>query len=45
MKKLIALLKDTDYLDISSYEILHNDIEEIAKILFTILKITRINKL
>ena len=34
----ISLLKDTDYIDLTSYESLFKDAEELNKILFSILK-------
>ena len=39
----LDLLKDTDYLQEKHYLSLYKDAEEIAKILFSILKTTRIN--
>jgi four helix bundle protein len=41
-KYWISLLKDTEYIDDQSYESLYIDIDEIAKLLFSILKKTRI---
>lgn len=43
-KYWLSLLKDTDYIDIESYESIFKDVDEISKILFSILKTTRINK-
>ena len=43
-KYWLSLLKDTKYIDTKSYESIHRDADEIAKILFSILKTTRINK-
>jgi four helix bundle protein len=41
-KYWLSLLKDTDYLSVEQYESLFTDVDEIAKILFSILKTTRI---
>jgi len=41
-KYWISLLKDTAYIDEKSYQSLYQDAEEISKILFSILKSTRI---
>ena len=43
-KYWLSLLKDTDYISEKSFESMHTDADEIAKILFSILKKTRINK-
>ena len=43
-KYWLSLLKDTDYVSEKSFESMHADADEIAKILFSILKKTRINK-
>jgi four helix bundle protein len=43
-KYWLSLLKDTNFLDTELYESLFSDADELAKILFTILKKTRINK-
>lgn len=43
-KYWLSLLKDTDYISNKSFESMHSDADEIAKILFSILKKTRINK-
>jgi len=43
-KYWLSLLKDTDYISEKSFESMHADADEIAKILFSILKKTRINK-
>ena len=43
-KYWLSLLKDTGYIDIKSHENIHRDADELAKILFSILKTTRINK-
>ncbi len=40
----LSLLKDTDYLDEKIFKSMHEDADEIGKILFAILKKTRINK-
>ena len=41
-KYWLSLLKDTDYLTLKEYESLFADADEIAKMLFSILKTTRI---
>ncbi len=43
-KYWLSLLKDTDYISQKSFESMHDDADEIAKILFSILKKTRIDK-
>ena len=43
-KYWLNLLKDTGYLDELSFESIHADADELGKILFSILKTTRINK-
>jgi four helix bundle protein len=43
-KYWLSLLKDTGYIDQNVYESTFNDADEIAKILFSILKTTRINQ-
>ena len=43
-KYWLDLLKDTDYIDRKSYESLYADVDEVAAILFAILKKTRIRK-
>lgn len=43
-KYWLSLLKDTDYLNVKTFESIHNDADEIAKILYSTLKKTRINK-
>ena len=43
-KYWLSLLKDTKYIDVKSYESIYQDADEIAKILFSILKTTRISK-
>jgi four helix bundle protein len=43
-KYWLSLLMDTAYLDKSTYDNLHSEADEIAKIRFSILKTTRINK-
>lgn len=40
----LSLLKDTNFINGDTFESLHNDADELAKILFTILKKTRIDK-
>ena len=42
-KYWLSLLKDTGYIDLKSFDSIHQDADEIAKILFSILKSTRIN--
>jgi four helix bundle protein len=42
-KYWLSLLKDTDYVSEKSFESMHTDADEIAKILFSILEKTRIN--
>lgn len=42
-KYWLSLLKDTDYITTDMYDSIHNDADEIAKMLYTILKKTRIN--
>ena len=44
IKYWLSLLKDTHYLNEKMFESMHNDADEIAKILFSILKKTRIEK-
>jgi four helix bundle protein len=41
-KYWITLLRDTDFIDQSTYKSIFNDADELAKILYTILKKTRI---
>jgi four helix bundle protein len=43
-KYWLSLLKDTGYISEKVFESMHNDADEIAKILFSILKKTRIDK-
>ena len=43
-KYWLSLLKDTSYISEKSFKSMHTDADEIAKILFSILKKTRINK-
>ncbi len=43
-KYWLSLLKDTGYIDEKSFNTIHEDAEEIAKISFSILKKTRINQ-
>jgi four helix bundle protein len=43
-KYWLSLLKDTNYIDEKSFESMHKDADELGKILFAILKKTRINK-
>jgi four helix bundle protein len=41
-KYWLSLLHDTDFIDTKTYNSIHKDADEIAKILFSILKTTRI---
>jgi four helix bundle protein len=43
-KYWLSLLKDTDYISEKTFESMHADADEIAKILFAILRKTRISK-
>lgn len=43
-KYWLSLLKDTGYIPVDIFEDIFKDADEIAKILFSILKTTRINK-
>jgi four helix bundle protein len=43
-KYWLSLLKDTDYIDEKTFVSIHEDADELGKILFSILKSTRINK-
>jgi len=43
-KYRLSLLKDTNYISEKSFKSMHDDADETAKILFSILKKTRINK-
>ena len=43
-KYWLSLLKDTEFIDPKTFESIYTDADELAKILFTILKLTRINK-
>ena len=43
-KYWLSLLKDTDYLSDKNFNSIYSDTDEIGKILFAILKTTRINK-
>ena len=43
-KYWLSLLKDTDFISKKSFKSMHDDADEIAKILFSILKKTRIGK-
>ena len=40
-KYWLSLLKDTGYIEINSFDSIYKDADEIAKILFSILKSTR----
>lgn len=41
-KYWLSLMKETDYINEKSFESIHNDADEIAKMLFSILKKTRL---
>ncbi len=43
-KYWLSLLKDTEYINDKMFESMHNDADELAKILFSILKTIRIDK-
>ena len=43
-KYWLSLLKDTDYIDLRTYKGIYPEADEISKILYSILKTTRINK-
>jgi four helix bundle protein len=43
-KYWLSLLKDTGYIDIKSFDSIYQDADEIGKILFSILKKTRIDR-
>jgi len=43
-KYWLSLLKDTSFINEETFQSLYNEADEIAKILFSILKTTRINK-
>ncbi len=45
VKYWLCLLKDTDYIDQRSFDSMHQDADELAKIAYAILKSTRIGKL
>jgi four helix bundle protein len=40
-KYWLSLLKDTDYIEEKAFDSIHQDVDEIGKILFTIIKKTR----
>lgn len=44
-KYWLSLLKDTGYISSDTFNDVHEDADEIAKMLYSILKITRINKI
>lgn len=44
-KYWLSLLKDTGYIENNAFESIYNDADELGKILFSILKTTRINPL
>jgi len=43
-KYWLSLLKDTNYIDQTVFDSMFSDVDEIARLLFSILKTTRINK-
>ena len=43
-KYWLSLLKDTNFMDEATFESIYSDADEIARILFSTLKTTRINK-
>jgi four helix bundle protein len=43
-KYWLSLLKDTDYMDEKSFESIHGDADELGRILFAIIRTTRIDK-
>lgn len=43
-KYWLSLLKDTNYINEKSFESMHDDADEVAKILFSIIKKSRIEK-
>lgn len=43
-KYWLSLLKDTEYITFDTFDSMFTDADEIAKILYSILKVTRINK-
>ena len=43
-KYWLSLLKDTEYIDLKSFDSIYRDADEIGKILFAILKKNRINQ-
>ena len=45
VKYWLSLLKDTGYMDLRSFDSMHTDADELAKIAFSILKTSRISKL
>jgi S23 ribosomal protein. len=44
-KYWLSLLKDTGYISPDTFNDVHEDADEIAKMLYSILKVTRINKI
>ncbi len=44
-KYWLAILKDSDYISNKIYKQMHDEADELSKILFSILKTTRINKM
>ncbi len=43
-KYWLSLLKETNYINEKTFESIHNDADEIAKMFFSIIKKTRLNK-
>lgn len=43
-KYWLSLLKDTEYITTDTFESMFNDADEIARMIYSILKVTRINK-
>lgn len=43
-KYWLSLLKETDYINEKTFESIHTDADELAKMLFSIIKKTRLNK-
>lgn len=44
-KYWLSLLKDTGYISPDTFSDVHEDVDEIVKMLYSILKVTRINKI
>ena len=43
-KYWLSLLKDTDYIDAKAFDSIYEDADEIGKLLFSIIKSSRINQ-